>query len=68
MLGVHPAKVSQSLNPALLKIARLMLADPLRTSLDIIAAMRELRIEQDFSQRQIRETEFQHQISTKASR
>lgn len=31
VLGVHPSKVSQSLTPALRKVALLMLADPLRT-------------------------------------
>lgn len=42
ILGVHPAKVSQSLTPALRKIARLMQADPLKTLDAIREAMADL--------------------------
>lgn len=48
MLRVRPEKVSQSLNPALVKIARLMRADPLRTLEALFAAMAELPELNDF--------------------
>lgn len=46
VLGVNPKKVSQALTPALHKIARLMLADPVATVAELHAAMASIAAEQ----------------------
>jgi hypothetical protein len=42
VLGIHERRVTQALDPALAKIARLMRADPLRTMQSIVEAMEDL--------------------------
>ena len=52
VLDVHPAKVSQALTPALLKIARLWQADPTATMTMLLAVVRELHAQEDLDARQ----------------
>jgi hypothetical protein len=45
VLGIHPNKVPQALTPALFKIAKLMIADPIRTSRELLYAMEQVEQE-----------------------
>lgn len=45
MLGIHPCKVPQALDPALTKVAKLILADSLETWGDLYVMMRRLEEE-----------------------
>lgn len=47
VLGIHPCKVPQALDPALTKIAKLMLADPLKTWGDLYVVMKRLEEERE---------------------
>jgi hypothetical protein len=39
VLGVHPNKVTQSINPAFEKVAKLMIADPVATMRELLNAI-----------------------------
>lgn len=39
VLGVHPNKVSQAINPAFEKVAKLMIADPVATMRELLNAV-----------------------------
>lgn len=47
VLGVHPNKVPQALRPALEKVARLLVADPAKTLVDLTAVMQRIVAESD---------------------
>lgn len=42
VLEISPTKVTQALGPALVKVAKLMLADPLKTLADLQSVMADL--------------------------
>ncbi len=41
VLGINPKKIPQAIDPAFLKVAKLELADPFRTKLEMVKAMRQ---------------------------
>lgn len=43
VLDVHPKKVPQAIGPAFIKVARLMLADPRKTMIELNEAMSRVR-------------------------
>lgn len=47
VLGVHPNKFPQAYAPAIRKVAMLMLADPLKTVIDLRVAMEQVAAEDD---------------------
>lgn len=63
VIGVHPAKVSQALTPALRKLALLMRADPLKTMQALMEAMEDLRAEEDLARRRREEQAFRREIN-----
>jgi len=47
VLGISPTKVTQSIEPAFAKVARLMLADPYTTNIELLSAMMKVKAELD---------------------
>lgn len=47
VLGIAPTKVPQAITPAFRKVARLMLADPYATQIELLSAMIAVRAELD---------------------
>ena len=45
VLGIAPTKVPQAINPAFLKVARLMLANPYKTHRELMAALETIEAE-----------------------
>jgi len=43
VLGIHPKKVPQAIDPALRKVAILMAADPVATLLELVAVLEALK-------------------------
>lgn len=51
VLGISPTKVPQAIGPAFIKVARLMVADPRRTHVELLAAMEEAMSERELELR-----------------
>jgi len=54
VLHVHPNKVTQAMTPAFLKVAKLMMHDPLRTWIELLLAMEQ--VEQDLIRAKLKQS------------
>jgi len=49
VLGIHPNKVTQAITPAFTKVAKLLLADPAATCIEMMEAIRRVQAEREIS-------------------